>query len=85
LVGDRDTGDYDALRGLSWDAVVDVCGFVPRYVEQALAALGDRIGRYVCISTGKVHDHRAVQREITESSARLPAHEGPEDLNDDTN
>jgi 2'-hydroxyisoflavone reductase len=84
LVGDRDTGDYDALRGLSWDAVVDVCGFVPRHVEQALAALGDRFGRYVFISTGMVYDHRSVQREIIETSARLPAHDGPEDLKDDT-
>ena len=29
LVGDRDTGDYDALRDGSWDAVVDVSGYVP--------------------------------------------------------
>lgn len=84
LLGDRETGDYDALHGLSWDAVVDVCGFVPRHVEQALAALGDRFARYAFISTGMVYDHRGVQGEITESSPRLPAHVGPEELDDET-
>ncbi len=84
LVGDRECGDYHALRGLAWDAVVDVCGFVPRHVEQALAALEDRFARYVFISTGMVYDHRGVQGEITESSARLPAHEGPEILDEDS-
>jgi 2'-hydroxyisoflavone reductase len=27
LIGDWDTGDYAALRGGSWDAVVDVSGY----------------------------------------------------------
>ena len=63
LVGDRDNGSYAALDGLSWDAVVDVSAYVPRHVEQALAALGDRFGRYVFISTGMVYDHQGVQDE----------------------
>ena len=83
LVGDRDNGSYAALDGLSWDAVVDVSAYVPRHVEQALAALGDRFGRYVFISTGMVYDHQAVQDEITESSPRLPPHQGAEDLDDE--
>jgi 2'-hydroxyisoflavone reductase len=38
LTGDRDSGDYQALRGGAvhrekmWDAVVDVSGYVPRHV-----------------------------------------------------
>jgi 2'-hydroxyisoflavone reductase len=40
LTGDRDTGDYAALRGGRWDAVVDVSGYVPRHVRQAMDALG---------------------------------------------
>ena len=68
LVGDRDSGDYEALHGLSWDAVVDVSGYAPRHVEQALAALQDRFARYVFISTGMVYDHQDVQGEITETS-----------------
>jgi 2'-hydroxyisoflavone reductase len=42
LIGDRDTGDYAALRDGSWDAVVDVTGYVPRHVGQAMDALDDR-------------------------------------------
>ena len=45
LTGDRDTGDYRALRAGSWNAVVDVSGYVPRHVGQAVDALGDRVGR----------------------------------------
>jgi 2'-hydroxyisoflavone reductase len=84
LVGDRESGAYEALDRRSWDAVVDVCGYVPRHVEQALAALEDRFGRYVFISTGMVYDHQIVQGEITESSPRLSPHHGPEHLDDDT-
>jgi 2'-hydroxyisoflavone reductase len=36
LIGDRDTGDYEALRGTEWDAVIDVSGYVPRHVGQAM-------------------------------------------------
>lgn len=84
LLGDRESGDYAALTGGRWDAVVDVCGYVPRQVEQALAALEDRFGRYVFISTGMVYDHLAVQGEITESSPRLAPHRGSELVDDDT-
>jgi 2'-hydroxyisoflavone reductase len=35
LRGDRD-GQLDALRGRSWDAVVDVNGYVPRVVQQTV-------------------------------------------------
>jgi 2'-hydroxyisoflavone reductase len=38
LVGHRESGDYDALHGHSWDAVVDVCGYVPVHVEHLLGA-----------------------------------------------
>jgi 2'-hydroxyisoflavone reductase len=54
LIGDRDTGDYGALHGGSWDAVVDVSGYVPRNVGQAMDALGDRVGRYLFISSHAV-------------------------------
>ncbi len=84
LAGDRDSGDYDALHGLAWDAVIDVSGYVPRHVEQALEALGERFGRYVFISTGMVYDLVEVGGQITESSRRLPAHQGSEQLDDDT-
>jgi nucleoside-diphosphate-sugar epimerase len=82
LVGDRDNGSYAAIGGLSWDAVVDVSAYVPRHVEQALAFLQDHFGRYVFISSGMVYDHQVIQGEITESSPRLPPHQGSEHLDD---
>lgn len=84
LLGDRDSGHYEALTGRSWDAVIDVCGYVPRHVEQALSALEDRFGRYVFISTGMVYDHQAVTGQIAESSPRLPPHQGPELVDDES-
>ena len=45
LRGDRDTGDYAALRDGTWDAVVDVSGYVPRHVGQAMDALTDALRR----------------------------------------
>lgn len=54
LAGDRDTGDYTALADGRWDAVVDVSGYVPRHVEQAMAALAGRAGRYLFISSHAV-------------------------------
>ena len=78
LVGDRDSDEYTTLTGRSWNAVVDVNAYVPRHVERALAALGDRFGRYVLISSGMVYDLPTIPGEITESSPRLPAHQGPE-------
>lgn len=38
LLGDRDTDDYAALRDRTWDAVVDVSGYVPRHVAGAMDA-----------------------------------------------
>jgi 2'-hydroxyisoflavone reductase len=55
LAGDRDSGDYAALRDGSWDAVVDVTGYVPRHVGQAMDALDERVGRYLFISSHAVY------------------------------
>lgn len=50
LVGDRDT-DLSALAGGSWDATVDVCAYFPRQVRSLAAALGQRGGRHVLVSS----------------------------------
>jgi nucleoside-diphosphate-sugar epimerase len=55
LIGDRETGDYAALRTGEWDAVVDTSGFRTRDVDQAMDVLGDRVGRYVFISSHAVY------------------------------
>jgi 2'-hydroxyisoflavone reductase len=53
LRGDRD-GDLDALRGRSFDAVIDTSGYVPRVVAQTLDALGDT-GHYTFVSSISVY------------------------------
>jgi 2'-hydroxyisoflavone reductase len=55
LSGDRDTGDYAALGQGTWDAVVDVSGYVPRHVGEAMAAIADRTSRYLFISSNAVY------------------------------
>jgi len=54
LRGDRD-GGLDALRDGSWDACVDVSGYVPRVVRQSAELLRGRVGRYLFISTVSVY------------------------------
>ena len=53
LRGDRD-GDLAALKGRSFDAVVDTSGFMPRIVRETIDALGD-VGHYTFVSTISVY------------------------------
>lgn len=72
-VGDRDTGDYTSLATGEWDAVIDVSAYVPRHVDQAMTAVGDRGSRYLLISTVSVYDvARAPEQGLSEDSPRLP-------------
>src|SRR5215217_705850 len=54
LEGDRD-GDLSALRGRSWDAVIDTCGYVPRDVGASARLLTDAVGHYTFISSISVY------------------------------
>jgi 2'-hydroxyisoflavone reductase len=84
LIGDRDTGDYAALGDGSWDAVVDVSGYVPRHVGQAMDALGDRVGRYLFISSHAVYLRTGVGPGSDEDAPRRPPVRDTEELDDDT-
>jgi 2'-hydroxyisoflavone reductase len=53
LVGDRD-GKLDALKGRTWDAVIDMSGYVPRHVRDSADLLKDAVGRYLFTSTRQV-------------------------------
>jgi len=55
LVGDRDTGELDALKGGSWDLVVDTSGYVPAHARAAAEVLRDSVEHYVFISTCSVY------------------------------
>jgi 2'-hydroxyisoflavone reductase len=83
-IGDRDTGDYAALRDGSWDAVVDVSGYVPRHVGQAMDMLGDRVGRYLFISSHAVYDQTGVIPASDEDAPRRPPVRDTEELTDVT-
>ena len=70
LRGDRAAGDYDALRGAGpFDAVVDLCAYVPRAVREAVAVLGPGglAGPYILISSVSVY------AEPAEAGAARPA------------
>ena len=57
LVGDREKGDLDSLRGGgAWDVCVDVNAYVPRVVQEAIDALAGRVGHYTYISTVSVYE-----------------------------
>lgn len=55
LVGDRDGAGLEILRGRTWDAVIDTCGYVPRVVKQSAELLAETVFRYVFISTISVY------------------------------
>lgn len=87
--GDRDRGDYASLASGRWDAVVDVSGYTSRHVREAMAALDDRVDRYVFISSHAVYA-RGTGPGSDESAPLRPAlREGtdaltPGDLTDET-
>jgi 2'-hydroxyisoflavone reductase len=85
LIGDRDNGDYAALRGGGWDAVVDVSGYVPRHVGQAMDALGDRVGRYLFVSSHAVYVRDGTPAGSGEDTPLRPAdRSGTEELTEAT-
>jgi 2'-hydroxyisoflavone reductase len=65
LIGDRD-GGLDALRGRSWDGVVDTSGYVPRVVRQSAELLRDAVGRYVFVSS--ISAYADFSKPVDESS-----------------
>lgn len=58
LVGDRNVGDLDALRGRRWDAVIDNPTTLPFWVRDAGEVLADATEQYVFISTLSAYDVR---------------------------
>jgi 2'-hydroxyisoflavone reductase len=52
--GDRD-GDLSALRGRSWDTVVDTSARIPRWVRDSTRLLADFVEHYTFVSSGSVY------------------------------
>jgi len=59
LQGDRD-GKLDALRGRTWDSVVDTSAYVPRITRLSAELLAPSIKQYVNISTISVYANLSV-------------------------
>lgn len=55
IIGDREK-DLDKLKGRTWDAVIDVAGYVPRIVHLSAEVLKESVSRYVFISSISVYD-----------------------------
>jgi 2'-hydroxyisoflavone reductase len=70
LTGDRDS-DRSALDGRTWDATVDVCGYVPRQVRTLLDTLGERAGHYTFVSTISVYGQVDVDSGFDEDAPLL--------------
>jgi 2'-hydroxyisoflavone reductase len=83
VLADRD-GDLSALVDGEWDATVDVCAYLPSQVHSLAAALGDRGGHHVLVSTVSVYADVA-EPDGDEDSALLPiASDGVDDVTDAT-
>jgi len=54
LVGDR-RGNLEVLRDRSWDAVVDLSGYVPQHVGATAQLLRDAVEQYLFISSMSVY------------------------------
>jgi 2'-hydroxyisoflavone reductase len=81
LLADRD-GDLSVLAGLTFDATIDVCAYVPGQVRSLHAALGDRGGHHVFISTVSVYQEPEGPGAGEDSPLFAPA---PEDATEVTN
>jgi nucleoside-diphosphate-sugar epimerase len=67
LVGDRNLHQVDALRGKSWDVVIDNPTTVPFWVRDVGEVLHGHTKQYVFISTISVYDTKG-QKTLDESS-----------------
>ncbi|MBK7878357.1 MAG: epimerase [Planctomycetes bacterium] len=55
LRGDRDANELDALKGRTWDAVIDTYVEKPRLVRQALDVVAPKAGMYLFVSSVSVY------------------------------
>lgn len=55
IIGDR-VFDLDKLENRTWDVCVDMCGYLPQWVESSANALKDSVKKYVFISSISAYD-----------------------------
>lgn len=76
LLVDRD-GELSVVAGRSWDATVDVCGYVPRQVHHLAEALGGNGGQHLFISSVSAYQEPSVPG-ATEETVVLAELEDPD-------
>jgi 2'-hydroxyisoflavone reductase len=81
LLADRD-GDLGVLDGLSFDATIDVCAYVPRQVRHLHDALDGRGGHHLFVSTVSVYQEPEAAGADEDARLHDPA---PEDATEVTN
>ncbi|MGE0555136.1 MAG: NAD-dependent epimerase/dehydratase family protein [Gemmatimonadales bacterium] len=73
LIGDRN-GKLDALKGKSWDVVIDNSGYVPAHVRESAELLKGSVGHYLYTSTVDAYrDYFAAGIDESYPLATLPA------------
>lgn len=77
LVGDRKSGELEAIKGRSWDAIIDTSAYYPRAVREAVAATHGNVGFYALITTISVYAGYA-KVGMTESDPLATLPEGVE-------
>jgi 2'-hydroxyisoflavone reductase len=83
LQGNRD-GQLEELKGRSWDAVIDTCGYVPRVVRDSAVMLADSITHYTFISSISVYsDFSRLDMDEREPVGKLE-NEATEEVNGET-
>ena len=83
LVGDRD-GGLAVLKGRTWDAVIDTCGYVPRLVHDSAALLADAVAHYTFISTISVYSEEDLVGMDEGAPLGTMADETVEEINGET-
>lgn len=82
VLGDRDHG-VDALAGRTFDAVVDMCGYVPRAVRASTTTLAES-GWYGFVSSISAHVDGLAAGATEDSATHEPPFPDTEDVTDET-
>jgi 2'-hydroxyisoflavone reductase len=76
LRGDRNA-DVSALKGRSFDAVLDTSAYVPSHVRRVKEALGDGVGHYTMVSTVSVYPGMGQSRDPIDEDTPVGALDDP--------
>ncbi len=70
IYGDRKK-DLEKLADLSFDVVIDTCGYFPSEIKKMLNTLGDKLKHYVFISTVSVYDLPRIKSEYIKEDSQV--------------